>query len=90
MLERRVVIANRLGLHARAAARLVQLANNYRSEVRLARAGTNHPVDGKSILGVLLLAAVCGTEIVVTVSGDDEQEAIEAICNLIGNGFGER
>lgn len=89
MQERQVRIINRLGLHARAAARLVHLANTFRSQVRLARADTGQPADGKSILGVLLLAASYDTELIITTAGTDEQEALEAICQLILEKFGE-
>jgi phosphocarrier protein HPr len=89
MPERIVSVSNRLGLHARAAARLVQLASNYRCQVQLRRMDNNQPADGKSILGVLLLAASFGTEIVVTTSGEGENEALEAVCQLIEGKFGE-
>ena len=89
MQERRVKVVNRLGLHARAAARLVHVAGNFRSQVRLVRADNQQPADGKSILGVLLLAASCGTELIVTTTGVDEQEALEAVCRLITEKFGE-
>jgi phosphotransferase system HPr (HPr) family protein len=89
MPERKITVSNRLGLHARAAARLVQLAGNYRCQVRLRRVDNNQPADGKSILGVLLLAASFGTELVVTTTGEGEEEALEAICQLITEKFGE-
>jgi phosphocarrier protein HPr len=89
MPERAVSVSNRLGLHARAAARLVQLASNYRCQVQLRRVDNNQPADGKSILGVLLLAAAFGTEIVVKTSGEGEEEALEAVCELIAGKFGE-
>jgi phosphocarrier protein len=89
MPERIVSVTNRLGLHARAAARLVQLASNYRCQVQLRRVDNQQPADGKSILGVLLLAASFGTELVVTTSGEDEVDALEAVCQLITAKFGE-
>lgn len=87
MVERDVDIVNRLGLHARAAAKLVHLANRFESEVWLAHDGEE--VDAKSILGILLLAAAQGSEVRVRCSGDDEEEALEAISRLIANGFDE-
>jgi phosphotransferase system HPr (HPr) family protein len=89
MLEKRVVIVNRLGLHARAAAKLVRTASVYRSGVRLERADGSAMADAKSILSVLLLAASRGTELRLTVEGEDEAEAMGAVCDLIVNGFGE-
>lgn len=80
-------ISNRLGLHARAAARFVQTANRFRSKVTLSRDGRT--MDGKSILGILLLAAAKGTQLVVAAEGEDEQAAVEALAALIGGGFGE-
>lgn len=89
MLEKRVVIVNRLGLHARAAAKLVRTASVYTSGVRLERVDGGAVADAKSILSVLLLAASRGTELRLTVEGADEAEAMSAVCNLIENGFGE-
>lgn len=89
MLEKRVVIVNRLGLHARAAAKLVRAASVYRSGVRLERTDGGALADAKSILSVLLLAASRGTELRLTTEGTDEAEAMDAVCNLIENGFGE-
>jgi phosphotransferase system HPr (HPr) family protein len=89
MLEKRIVIVNRLGLHARAAAKLVRTASVYRSGVRLERTDGGATADAKSILSVLLLAASRGTELRLTVEGADEAEALRAVSELIGNGFGE-
>ena len=89
MQHRQVTIRNRLGLHARAAARFVNLANQYRAEVKLARADTRQSVDGKSILGVLMLAAGRGIDLIVTVDGEDEERALNALCHLVENKFGE-
>ncbi|KAF0250260.1 MAG: phosphocarrier protein [bacterium] len=89
MQQRYVTIINRLGLHARASARLVNLANQYRAEVKVARADTKQAVDGKSILGVLLLAASKGTELIISAEGEDEEPVVRAICDLINNKFGE-
>ena len=89
MLERRVKVTNRLGLHARAAARLVRAASAYHSAVRLERADRSASADAKSILSVLMLAAARGTELRATAEGVDEEEAINAVCELIADGFGE-
>jgi phosphocarrier protein HPr len=89
MIERRVVITNRLGLHARAAALLVRTANSYKSALRLERADKTAAADAKSILSVLMLAAARGTELLVSAEGVDEQEAMDAVCGLFANGFGE-
>lgn len=87
MSRREVRISNRLGLHARAAARFVHTANGFRSKVTLTRDGRS--MDGKSILGILLLAAAKGTLLVVAAEGEDEEAAVEALAALIGGGFGE-
>lgn len=87
MIEREVRISNRLGLHARAAARFVQMANRYRSRITLSRDGKT--MDGKSILGILLLAASNGARLVVAADGEDEQAAVDALAALVAGGFGE-
>lgn len=87
MSRREVRISNRLGLHARAAARFVREANRFRSRVTLTRDGRT--MDGKSILGILLLAAAQGTLLVVAAEGEDEEAAVEALAALIDRGFGE-
>ena len=89
MIERRVVITNRLGLHARAAALLVRTANSYKSALRLERADGTAAADAKSILSVLMLAASRGTELRALAEGADEKEAMNAVCDLFVNGFGE-
>ena len=89
MVECGVTIVNRLGLHARAAAKLVRAATNFRSSVRLARADRSATADAKSILSVLMLAAARGTELKITAEGEDEREALDALCGLIAGGFGE-
>jgi phosphocarrier protein HPr len=89
MIERRVVITNRLGLHARAAALLVRTANSYQSALRLERADKTTAADAKSILSVLMLAASHGTELLLRAEGVDEIEAMSAVCGLFANGFGE-
>lgn len=82
-----LTIRNRLGLHARAAAKFVHLASRYRSQVRVMRDGRT--MDGKSIMGILLLAAAHGTTITIATDGADEQEALTALCELVEGGFGE-
>ncbi|MBL8172663.1 MAG: HPr family phosphocarrier protein [Acidobacteria bacterium] len=90
MQQRTVIITNRLGLHARATAKLVKLANTFASDILLARAEARHKtVEAKSIFGVLLLAATKGTEIEIICEGTDEAAALEAICQLIESKFGE-
>jgi len=89
MVSRRVVIANRLGLPARAAARLVNVARQYVSHVRLERPDTGKVADGKGILGVLLLTASRGTELVVSAEGSDADDAVNALCRLIERRFEE-
>jgi phosphocarrier protein HPr len=80
-------ITNPLGLHARAAAKFVHTAGRYAAQVRVARG--EREVDGKSIMGLLLLAAAQGTAIRITADGADEAEAIAALCSLIERGFDE-
>lgn len=80
-------IVNRLGLHARAAAQLVQTANRFLSDVTVEKGGDE--VNGKSIMGLLMLAAPQGSVITVTVSGEDAVEAMKVIGTLIDDGFGE-
>jgi phosphocarrier protein len=82
-----VVIPNRLGLHARAAAKFVHLATRYRAHVRVSRDG--RVMDGKSIMGILLLAAARGTTITIAADGPDEADALAALCELVQGGFGE-
>lgn len=89
MIEQWVVITNRLGLHARAAALLVRTANSYKSALRLERADGTASADAKSILSVLMLAASRGTKLLATAEGVDEREAMNALCELFANGFGE-
>lgn len=81
------MVVNALGLHARAAARFVQLASRFESRIHVARDGRR--VDGKSIMGVLLLAAARGTSLVIEASGTDEAEAAEALALMVEDGFGE-
>lgn len=87
MQSRDFTIVNRLGLHARAAAQLVQASNQFNSDVVLIKEDIE--VNGKSIMGILLLAAPKGTELTVNVEGEDEVPAMEVIAALIEDGFGE-
>jgi phosphocarrier protein len=82
-----VSIPNRLGLHARAAAKFVHLATRFKSQIRVSR--NNRVIDGKSIMGILLLAAPCGASITITAEGPDENEALAELCKLVESGFGE-
>lgn len=82
-----VTIPNELGLHARAAARLVDRANGFESEIRLSH--RDRTVNGKSIMGVLMLAAARGAELTIETTGPDEDEALEGVMALVKDGFGE-
>jgi phosphocarrier protein HPr len=87
MEKQEFVIKNRLGLHARAAAQLVQTANRFRSDILIEKEGME--VNGKSIMGILMLAAPMGSRIGVSATGEDAEEAMMAIGKLINDGFGE-
>ena len=87
-VERTFLIVNTLGLHARAAAQLVQTANRFHCSVAVEKDGTE--VNGKSIMGVLTLAAAKGTQIVVRCDGDDADAAMASLAAVIENGFGEK
>ena len=87
MIERNVTIVNRLGLHARAAAKLVTHANQFKSQIKI-RKGARE-VSGKSIMGLMMLAAAKGTEITLLIEGPDEAEAMEGLSKLIAERFGE-
>lgn len=86
-MERQFTIQNRLGLHARAAAQLVQLAGRFQSECTITK--DDITVNGKSIMGVLTLAAAMGSQITVRVEGPDAEQAMAEIDKLINNKFGE-
>ncbi|HVF55196.1 MAG TPA: HPr family phosphocarrier protein [Pyrinomonadaceae bacterium] len=90
MVEQSVHVVNRLGLHARAAARLVRTASAFKSVMRLERADRSASADAKSILSVLMLAAARGTQLRATAEGVDEEAALRAVCELITSGFGEK
>jgi len=87
MIRKEFEICNKLGLHARAAAKLVQCASRYASRIDIERRGQS--VNCKSIMGVMMLAASQGTQVAVEANGDDEEEAIAAIGALIRDRFGE-
>jgi phosphocarrier protein len=87
MMSKSVRVVNQLGLHARAAARFVHLATRYVSQIRVDRDAKS--MDGKSIMGILLLAAARGVTITITADGPDEQDAVHALAQLVESGFGE-
>ena len=87
MVKTPITISNKLGLHARASAKLTQLAGSVRSEVHLSRNGRR--VNAKSIMGVMMLAAGLGIEIEIETEGADEEQAMAALRALIGDKFGE-
>ncbi|MDD5286464.1 MAG: HPr family phosphocarrier protein [Desulfuromonadaceae bacterium] len=87
MLQKEFIVINKLGLHARASALLVKTASRFSSEVRLAREEVE--VNGKSIMGIMMLAAPKGTTVRLTVEGSDEVEAMQSVGDIIANGFGE-
>jgi phosphocarrier protein len=87
MLERTLVVSNRLGLHARATAKLVQLLSGFRSNATLAARGRE--VNAKIIMGVMLLAAGQGTEVTLRVDGEDEEAAAQAVAALFAGKFDE-
>ena len=88
MLDKTVTIRNKLGLHARAAVKFVNLSNRFGSSIKIVKDGEE--IDGKSILGILTLAATQGTSIRLLVSGKDEEAAMAALVELIGNRFDEK
>lgn len=87
MAERSVQITNRNGLHARPAAEIVKAASRFQSDITIVREDLE--VNGKSIMGVMMLAAECGSTLTVRASGPDEEVALESIADLINRGFGE-
>ena len=87
MEQRSVRITNPLGMHARPAAEFVKLADRYRAEIRIAKDGLE--VNGKSIMGVLMLAAEKGSEVTIRGVGTDAGEAVDALAELVRGGFGE-
>ena len=87
MIEREARIVNQDGLHARPAAKIVRLASTFNSEVELFKDGM--AVNGKSIMGVMMLAAECGSSIMIRADGPDAEQAVTAISQLVAEGFGE-
>ena len=87
MISREIEIINKLGLHARAAAKLVTQASQYESDIQLIR--NDQKVNAKSIMGVMMLAAGQGTTLLITAIGDDESEAVDALNELVLSRFGE-
>jgi len=88
MIEKKLTIKNKLGLHARAAVKFVNMANRFSSTVRIVKDGSE--IDGKSILGILTLAATQGTQIRLLVSGKDEEAALGALEELVNGRFDEK
>ena len=87
MLQRDITIINKLGLHARASAKLTQLASKFDSHIKMSRNGRQ--VDAKSIMGVMMLAAGKGATLLLEADGADEKECVDALTELINNKFGE-
>ncbi len=87
MVSTFITISNKLGLHARAATKFANLGNRFSAELRVLCNGKN--IDGKSIMSLMLLAATKGTEIEIQASGEDEQEALSSLSELINNKFDE-
>jgi phosphocarrier protein HPr len=85
--EREVQVRNRLGMHARAAVRFVQIANGFKSDVTVVKDGQE--ANGKSIMGLLTLVAAHGVTMTVVCEGDDAEAAVVALAELVGTGFGE-
>jgi phosphocarrier protein HPr len=87
VIEREATIVNQDGIHARPAARIVRLASNFTADIELAKDGVG--VNGKSIMGVMMLAAECGSSITIRADGPDAEAAVAALANLVASGFGE-
>jgi phosphocarrier protein len=87
VVSKELLIVNRLGLHARAAAQLVKIANQFASEITIQKEAEE--VNAKSIMGILMLAAACGSRILVTIDGEDAEIAMNTIEELVNDGFGE-
>jgi phosphocarrier protein HPr len=87
VIQKDVTIVNKLGLHARAASKFVTVASGFESDIRVERNGRQ--VNGKSIMGVMLLAAAKGTQITIVAEGADEGRAVEALESLVEHRFGE-
>jgi phosphocarrier protein HPr len=87
VIEREATIVNQEGLHARPAAQIVRLANSFVAQIELAKDGL--VVNGKSIMGVMMLAAEHGSSIIIRADGSDEEQAVQALAELVAGGFGE-
>jgi phosphocarrier protein len=87
VIERSVTVTNSLGLHARPAAQLVRLASSFQSHIELVK--DEMAVNAKSIMGVMMLAAECGSTLQLRAEGDDAEAALAALAELVGKGFGE-
>jgi len=87
VLTQQITILNKLGLHARAASVFVKTAGAFASEIKVTH--EENEANGKSIMSMMMLAASCGTDLVITVEGEDEEEAMTAIADIINNRFGE-
>jgi len=87
VIERLATIVNQEGLHARPAARIVRLASSFTAAIELSKDGVD--VNGKSIMGVMMLAAECGSEITIRADGPDAELAVQALAELVASGFGE-
>ncbi len=87
MIEKEVIVKNKLGLHARPSALLVRKASKFKSEITLVKDGVE--VNGKSIMGLMMLAAEMGSKIIIRAEGEDEEKAVEALATLFENKFDE-
>jgi len=87
MLQQEITIVNKLGLHARASAKLTQLAARYESEIWMTR--NSRRINAKSIMGVMMLAAGIGSKVMIETEGPDEEQALAALVGLIADKFGE-
>ena len=90
MIERTARIVNSQGLHARPAALIVRLASTFAADITIGKdGGDGGPVNAKSIMGVMMLAAECGSAVMITADGHDEDRAVDALAALVADGFGE-
>ncbi len=87
MIEREIPVTNKLGLHARASAKLVQLLSGYRSSAKMVAKGRE--IDAKSIMGVMMLAAAQGSTVLMKIDGEDEAQAMDAVVDLFARNFDE-
>ena len=89
MTEKKAKITNRLGMHARPSAMFVTYASKFESDIFVEKVGHNIKVNGKSIMGVMMLAAAKGEELIIYAEGDDEKKAASTLAKLVSSGFGE-